>query len=199
MATAAERLIAARLEAGYPDAASAARAMGVPEPTYQAHENGSRGLARSLKRYATFFHVSADWLLTGKGDMKGRNRTIPVLGLVGAGAAVEMIGDTSGVEPPDFIDLPGDGRVAALQVRGDSQYPRFCAGEYILYDPEPVLPAALVNRYAVVQALDGRRLIKILQRGKREGSWRLVSHNAPPEEDVELLAAWRYLGVLPGK
>ena len=190
-----ERLRAAR-KARYASAAKAAAAMGVPAATYTHHENGTRPLKEHALRYARFFRVNLEWLLTGRGEMKGRLQDIPVTGLVGAGASVEMIGDTAGVDPPMTIALPEAGRIAALKVRGESQWPRFLDGEYVLFDPEPVLPQTLVNRYAVVQTLDGRRLIKMLRRGRGDGRWRLESHNAPPEDDVQLLGAWRYLGTL---
>ena len=42
--------------------------MGVGEPTYLGHENGSRGLSRAAVRYARFLGVSLDWLIDGRGD-----------------------------------------------------------------------------------------------------------------------------------
>src|SRR6266850_4608554 len=64
------RLRFAREQAGYASASDAARAMGVEEPTYLGHENGSRGLSRAGPRYARFFRVSLDWLLAGRGEFK---------------------------------------------------------------------------------------------------------------------------------
>jgi phage repressor protein C with HTH and peptisase S24 domain len=201
MSSESDRLREARIAAGFASASDAARAMGVGISTYINHENGSAGLSRSAKRYSRFFRVSLDWLLHGKGDMahpKAVKYTIPIHGLVGAGAAVEMIGDTTEIEPPDTIDMPGDGEIAGLIVRGESQWPRWLEGETILYDPRPVLPQSLIGKYAVVQATDGRRLIKLLRRGKNDRSWRLESHNAPPEE-AELIGVWRYLGTIAAR
>src|SRR5712691_4408768 len=62
------RLRFAREQAGYGRASDAARAIGVEEPTYLGHENGSRGLSRAGPRYARFFRVSLDWLLAGRGE-----------------------------------------------------------------------------------------------------------------------------------
>lgn len=73
-ATPAERLRWSREHAGYTQASDAARAMGVKIPTYIGHENGSRSFAPSAERYARFFHVALDWLLTGRGDPKGPGR-----------------------------------------------------------------------------------------------------------------------------
>lgn len=67
-----ERLKLARQHAGYESVRDAAEALGVPYPTYIAHENGSYGFRRqSAVRYARRFGVSLDWLLEGKGPMTG--------------------------------------------------------------------------------------------------------------------------------
>lgn len=65
MESPSDRLKAARIAAGYTTAPAAAEAMGVPEPTYMAHENGSRGLSRIVDRYAKFFRVAPEWLNWG--------------------------------------------------------------------------------------------------------------------------------------
>jgi hypothetical protein len=65
----ARRLYTARCEK-YPTASEAARILGVPGPTYLAHENGTRGIRASLADvYATNFGISTQWLLTGRGPM----------------------------------------------------------------------------------------------------------------------------------
>jgi hypothetical protein len=139
-----ERLIAAR-ERLYASAADAARAMGVPEPTYQAHENGSRGLGRSAKRYAAFFRVTTDWLLGRTAPMRGNQLVIPLTGRVGAGSRVEYEHDVAELAKGDTIALPGDREIKALVVQGDSQLPRYRDGEIVLYDARPVTPGDLVG------------------------------------------------------
>jgi|KBSSwiStaDraftv2_1062776.scaffolds.fasta_scaffold30771_3 hypothetical protein len=73
-----KRLQHARLLAGYDSASDAANAMGVPVPTYAAHENGSRDFMRGRggpipgQRYAQFFKVNYDWLMTGRGEPRGK-------------------------------------------------------------------------------------------------------------------------------
>jgi phage repressor protein C with HTH and peptisase S24 domain len=67
----AARLKEARIAAGYASANKAAEAMGVKAPGYAHHENGTRGLARGADvRYARFFRVNVEWLLTGFGPMR---------------------------------------------------------------------------------------------------------------------------------
>lgn len=66
----ANRLRQAREAAGWADGTTAARAIGVAPPTYLGHENGSRGYRDKASRYADFFKVNLEWLLTGRGVMK---------------------------------------------------------------------------------------------------------------------------------
>jgi len=67
-----ERLKRARQHAGYESVRDAAEALGIPYPTYIAHENGTSGFRRqSASHYARRFGVSLDWLLDGKGPMAG--------------------------------------------------------------------------------------------------------------------------------
>lgn len=77
-----ERLQHARRLAEYEDATEAANAMGIAVPTYLGHENGSRGFKRNAERYAQFFRVSYEWLMTGKGEprpssLDARMRALP--------------------------------------------------------------------------------------------------------------------------
>jgi phage repressor protein C with HTH and peptisase S24 domain len=195
-----ERLIAAR-ERLYASAADAARAMGVPEPTYQAHENGSRGLGRSAKRYAAFFRVTTDWLLGRTAPMRGNQLVIPLTGRVGAGSRVEYEHDVAELAKGDTIALPGDREIKALVVQGDSQLPRYRDGEIVLYDARPVTPGDLVGQFAIVDTYDGRRLIKLLRRGFGDNRWNLESLGInETEEGVELIGgAYRVLGTLTGR
>lgn len=198
-----ERLRAAREAAGYETASAAAEAIGVRSATYLHHENGTRDFSRPgvAERYARFYRVDLEWLLTGSGRMRRTPETaraavrIPLDGVVGAGAAVEMIDDPAGATEVDTVDLPTDGTIGALRVRGTSQWPRFLEGETVLYDRRPALPQTLIGHMAIVQTVDGRRLLKTIRRGPTEGVWRLESHNAPPE-DARLIGAWRFVGLI---
>jgi SOS-response transcriptional repressor LexA len=60
------RLKELRLMRGFETAADAARAYGWPTTTYQAHENGSRGVKIDVaRRYAKAFGTTAAFILTG--------------------------------------------------------------------------------------------------------------------------------------
>jgi hypothetical protein len=67
----ADRLKLARENKGFDTATAAAEALRLPEQTYLAHENGSRGFRASATRYASFFGVNLEWLITGRGKMTG--------------------------------------------------------------------------------------------------------------------------------
>lgn len=190
-----ERLQTARRHAGYETAADAARALNVTFTTYAGHENGSRGFDSKATRYAHFFRVDLNWLLTGKGMMTGRGAlTIPLHGIVTAGNGIVPMSEDE--KASRDITLPEPGHIGALLVKGDSQYPRWMDGEVVLFDTRPTQPRKLLDHFAVVQDLEGRRMLKRLREGRKSGTFMLESLNAPPEHDVELLTAHRYVGTL---
>ncbi len=53
------------------DRSEAAEALGMRYSTYASHENGSRGGRRHAEKYARFYKVRLNWLLTGKGSPTG--------------------------------------------------------------------------------------------------------------------------------
>lgn len=192
-----DRLRQARAAAGFESAAAAARALGVKPATMTHHENGTRGFTKEASRYAKFFKVSLDWLLTGRGEMKPTRivQTIPLMGVVAAGSSVLPIQDQAGAAEIDHITLPEPGQIAALLIKGDSMYPRFMDGEYLFYDPKPRPPGTMIGHYAVAQTLDGRVMVKKILASRLADHWKLWSHNAP-EEDAQLLTCYKILGTL---
>lgn len=67
----ARRLQQAREIAGFKTAKDAAKRFGWAYYGYAQHENGTRGLNQSSKKYAKAFKVSEGWLLTGEGPGPG--------------------------------------------------------------------------------------------------------------------------------
>jgi phage repressor protein C with HTH and peptisase S24 domain len=147
------RLRLAREQAGFPRASDAARAMGVEEPTYLGHENGSRGLSRAAARYARFFGVSLDWLIDGRGELASsagaappRNAElggparfdarIPAYGQAVGGRDGEFILNGNRIvdvlAPPSLAGVPD---AYAVYVVGDSMEPRYFAGEAVFVNP----------------------------------------------------------------
>ena len=143
-----ERLKKARLIARFTTASAAAEAIGIPYSTYSAHENGEKGLSRSAQRYAKFYRVSLDWLLTGKGEEPAAEamaieapppialpRSLPILGTAAASiTGAVTIGRPIGYQlrPPALLNVPD---AYALYVAGDSMEPRFCSGDLVYINP----------------------------------------------------------------
>lgn len=67
MESRADRLRAARRDAGYKTVRAACDAFGYHYPTYAGHENGARDFDfDTAERYAKAFGVDATWLMSGK-------------------------------------------------------------------------------------------------------------------------------------
>ena len=148
--------------------------------------------ASTIEALARILAVSVQWLMTGEGTPGAGRSSIPLVGIVGAGNTVMPVDDAAMIDLDQEIGaLTGEDTVA-LQVRGDSQYPRFLDGEIVLVERDTTLPDDLVGEYAAVDTDDGRRLIKIVRRGSRPTLFNLESHNAPLEEDVRIISARRY-------
>jgi len=152
-----QRLRVAREQAGFSRASDAARAMGIEEPTYLGHENGSRGLSRAAPRYARFFGVSLDWLIDGRRDAARaaepllaappRNAELGGPARFG-GARIPAYGQAVGGRDGEFIlngnrivdvlappSLQGVPDAYAVYVVGDSMEPRYFAGEAVFVNP----------------------------------------------------------------
>jgi transcriptional regulator with XRE-family HTH domain len=187
MKTPNDRLREARFAAGYKDPASAARAMGISTVTYYSHENGTRGLVRSARRYAEFFRVSLDWLLTGRGAPPGQHGLF-IAGHVGAGAEVYPEIDGAAGYAIDQIDAPVRLSRAAVGVwvRGDSMYPAFESGDILVYEEQRTDFSDLIGKRTIVKLQDGRMFVKRLRRGSTKDFYYLESTNAPPIEDVKI-------------
>lgn len=131
------RLKEARKNKGYSSGAAAADAFGWSKPTYRSHENGSRGIPRDkLEVYARAFHVSIEWLLTGRGKKDAPQGVLPtflpVLGAVQGGAFVEA------VPYHDELLLPvapspefEEAKQFLLEVKGPSMNLEYAPGTYV--------------------------------------------------------------------
>jgi transcriptional regulator with XRE-family HTH domain len=190
-----QRIEQARKSAGFSSARQAAIALRMSYTTYINYERGYRGIDFPLaERLARTFKVEPFWLLTGKGEPRPKPSGIPVMGKVGAGAAIEPVQDGGWVDAIDRIELPEPEHLAIVITAGDSQMPRYREGEAILYDTRPQLPDDLIGQYAICDMMDGRRLIKIVRRAGT--TFWLESHNADPEMDAKILACYRVVGTL---
>ena len=169
----ADRLKRARLAAGYDTATDAAKAFGWNANTYKSAENGQRSLTRPAAiRYAKAFHVSIDWLLTGRGAMNPTRasgfRHIPIYRWEDIGSHEPLrqqllLAQPQGVVPvPETEDISEDG--FALIVEDDSMLDpegsplSLMPGDKIIIDP-----AATPIAGEIVLVRDGaRRLLRIM-------------------------------------
>lgn len=200
MKTVSDRLIEARKAAGYPSARAAAAAMGVSYYTYAQHENNTQGreVPRDAAiRYARFFQVSLEWLLTGAGH-PGRGTKIAVVCYVGAGAEVHPINDYPRGQGLEKVDPPqGVTECVAAIIRGDSMHPLRDGWLIFWHRDQDGVPEECIGKLCVVQIKDGPMLVKDLRRGSRKGRYNLESWNAAPREDVRLEWAAQVIDIRP--
>lgn len=194
----ASRLRKLRIQAGYDSATEAANAIGVPPGTYLGHENGTTPITRQAQRYAKFFRVSLDWLLTGKGA-SGLNSRVPVVMYVGAGAELFPLDDHPqgrGLEmvpaPPGVIDP-----CVAAKIRGDSMHPLRDGWLVFWIKDQDGVPVACLGKLCVIQVKDGPTLLKELHAGSKKGFYTLTSWNAPPRTDVHVEWASPVIDIRP--
>ncbi len=149
--------------------------------------------------------ISAEWLLTGKGEMLRKDsgqlaaptvqrqfplRTdhivllqgVPLYDLDATAGLVALFDDTIHQEPISHLQIPDlppcDG---AVYVRGDSMYPLLKSGDIVLYKEIRNAEHSILwgEMYLLSFTLDGEDYItiKYIQKSDHEGYVRLVSHN----------------------
>lgn len=194
-----DRLRLARDKAGYRSAAKAAEALGVAYPTYASHENGSRGIGDGLTKYARFFKVSTDWLLTGKGDGPGQVMTaVPIVGKAGAGPDGTILfalsdGEFGEAEPPP----QATSSTRALEVEGLSMRGVADDGSLIFFDGRDEPNQSHIGELCVCWLEDERVLIKYPYPGSARGLWSLESTTAPTLRDVPVRYLAHVTGIVP--
>jgi len=142
---------------------------------------------------AEFLEVGLEEVVSrlGKTYAAPGRRRIPAIGYVGAGEVIYALDDHelgAGFEEIEAPPGAGDSGFAVV-VRGNSMAPRFKDGEYLGYSRELGFnPEHCYGHECVVQTRDGRKLVKMVERGGRPGAFTLVSINAsvPIEHDIEL-------------
>lgn len=115
---------------------------------------------------------------------------VPIVGYVGAAAEYFGIDDHERGASLEEIEAPPgvpDGAVAVV-VRGDSAYPAYSEGNVLIFWNKMLDPSPVVGEKCFVRLLDGRTLVKILERGSDASHWTLVSINTStqPIRDVEI-------------
>jgi hypothetical protein len=192
----------------------AAAALGIPVSTFTAHERAEQPGGRDYgpedaKRYARRFHVTPEWLLTGKADSPRdlafeaeapdetpRKRMVPIVGYVGAGARAHTYAVDSGQF--DEIEAPENAteKTVGLEIRGESLGMFFDRWVVTYDDVRTPVSSSQVGRLCIVGLADERVLVKKIKRGK-DGLYTLLSATEPPIEDVAIMWAARVMAMVP--
>lgn len=117
---------------------------------------------------------------------------VPVVGEIGAGAAVYPIDtDTTTTTTGHIRAARGFGAVEALRVRGDSMWPAYQDGDWVFVDNRVASPPLQRRKEYIIKTADGRALLKMVEPTADPNRYNLISYNAPPEPDVEIVSARR--------
>ena len=167
-----------------------AKAAGLGETAIRDLMEGGRDVRMStLVKLAEFFDTTVDELA----------RPVPLGGKIGAGGSI-LFSDGGDPDDPETVERPplALGRMMALQVVGDSMFPRYDDGSvvYVRRDHDGVLPEYLGEECAVHLA-DGGTFLKVLEEGTEADRYNLRSHNAPLIRNVEVIWASPVLFVRP--
>lgn len=193
MSDLADRLMRARVHAGYESVSDAVDALGVKYPTYAGHENGASGFkAPTGEIYAKKFKVNFNWLMTGKGPMlPDGERTVPIVGYAGAGPDGSVLfAEGQGNYGEAMAPVDAAENAEALEVRGDSMHGLANDGWLIFYEDKTEPGAEHMGEPCVCWLASGRVLIKEPQWGSAPGLFHLTSINARtmPDQAVDAMA-----------
>jgi transcriptional regulator with XRE-family HTH domain len=124
---------------------------------------------------------------------------VPVVGYIGAGATVHAFKDTTEAHL-EYVDRPPmvTGDLVAAEVRGASMLPVAEEGWHIIWHNESTLDEkAFLNRLCVAQLADETILVKRIVQGTKTGHYHLLSTNAAPILDAQLLWAAVVKAIIP--
>jgi DNA-binding Xre family transcriptional regulator len=141
-----------------------------------------------LVKLAEFFDTTVDEL----------TRPVKLGGKIGAGGSIlfDEDPDTKNVERPPLAL----GRMLALQVVGESMFPRYDEGAivYVRRDHDGILPQ-YIGQECAVHLVDGGTFLKVLEEGTESARYNLRSHNAPLMRNVEVIWASPVLFIRPSQ
>lgn len=143
-------------------------------------EAGTRGYGESIVDIARVLETTPDYLRLQSDELGDMAQTKPMAGL-------PLVGEVKGGEDgyleelqypvghgEGVIEYPtSDPHAYALRVRGDSMFPRYRAGEFVIVEPS-IEPQT--GDDVVVLCTNGRKLLKVMN-WKRDGEIQLLSIN----------------------
>ena len=176
------------------------------------------------KFIATYPEVSAEWLLTGNGEMIRSNSTqlagieiankfklrtdndielqkIPLYDIEATAGIVSLFTDTFKQEPESYLSIPDippcDG---AIRVAGNSMYPIIRTGDIILFKQIHNIETSIIwgEMYLVAFSIEGDEylMIKYIKRGSRNDTVILDSENPAYDPKEIPLACIRALAIV---
>jgi transcriptional regulator with XRE-family HTH domain len=191
-----KRLAEARRRAGYTSASAAARSLGMPVPTYAAHENGSRAPEReTAQKYAKRFKVTLDWLLNGRPTHFPP--TVPLVGYVGEGGLAYFYGNTQ--VPLDQVSAPegASEETVAIEVRGDGLGIFLNSWVFFYEHVRRGVPSDLIGQVCVVCLPDERVFVRKIKRSRIKGLFNLYGQYGEPTYDTGVVWAARVIHMAP--
>src|SRR3954471_14225354 len=115
--------------------------------------------------------------------------SVPIMGRVGAGAAIEPEHEQVPPEGLGEVELPFpiSEEAIAFEVSGDSMLPKYENGDVIVVFKEQRHPiSSFYGEEAAVRLKSGERYLKTIERGKSAALVNLTSFNAKPINGVRL-------------
>lgn len=114
---------------------------------------------------------------------------VPVMGRIGAGSVIDPDfdqADSAGLYEVT-LPFPVPDEMIGLEVDGESMMPKYDPGDVVVvWRDQRRDISAYIGQLAAVRTEDGRRFLKIILNGSKEGLYRLESFNAKPIVDVSI-------------
>ncbi|MFL5063434.1 MAG: phage repressor protein [Xanthobacteraceae bacterium] len=149
----------------------------------------------TLAALAPVLKTSAAWLVEGVGEEDADERTVPVVGYVGAGAAIYHHDAQGPFEHEPAPDGSTESTVAVI-IKGDSLGSLFEDWLVFYDDVRAPVTSDLIGKLCVVGLADGRVFVKRLTRSKG-GLFHLIGQFGDPILDVEVEWAARVKHMVP--
>lgn len=143
----------------------------------------------SMAAIARTLGVSVTYLLEGEAEPVV---DIPIVGIVSGGEGWEPIDAADPASPLATIAFElGDDDFVGFEVRGNSMSPVYRDGDTLICQRRQAHRAAyLVGHDCVVHTRDGNNYVKILQKGRKPGVFRLRSYASHHDDIEDVTLSW---------